>query len=82
MGDLDRLIDLLNSKFKAEGGLLFGVSGISSLEYFAAHAPEMPEGFGVGGILTETEAIVKWRWEYAQAMIAAKPKAVSDPKGK
>lgn len=43
--------------------------GLSKLEYFAAHAPEKPNGYASGGVQTDLQATVQWRWEYAYAMM-------------
>lgn len=53
-------------------------SGITLLEYFAAHAPEMPSGYD-NEILLPVEvssrfdrlfyALIEWRWNYAYAML-------------
>lgn len=42
--------------------------GMSLRDYFAAHAPEHPDGGWRGGDCT-AEEIAAWRWRYADAMI-------------
>lgn len=54
--------------------------GMSLRDYFAAHAPEMPDGWT--GIVPLSERLsraddmlyrlIEWRWFYADAMLAAR----------
>jgi hypothetical protein len=45
--------------------------GLTKREYFAAHAPDMPEGFNSRHPeLNQMARMVAWRYAYADAMLA------------
>lgn len=77
--DFEALFGQLNKRIdaaKKDGGLVFGMNGITLREYFAAHAPPMPPGYldPAHSKMTELSAIVRWRWAYAAEMLEKRPK--------
>lgn len=48
--------------------------GISMRDYFAAHAPVVPEDFDGQMGETQIERMIRWRWFYADAMLAERMK--------
>lgn len=51
-------------------GLNSGTHGMTLRDYFAAHAPSVPETWRAKN--DEAENIIKWRWAYADAMMEAR----------
>jgi hypothetical protein len=48
-------------------------SGMSVRDFFATHAPAVPEDFGwIDGETDCVQRIVRWNWCYADAMLAAR----------
>lgn len=54
----------------AEGEHYCSYLGMSLRDYLAAHAPEQPKEWH-GGEQTK-DAVVAWRWSYADAMLKAR----------
>lgn len=49
------------------------VGGMSLRDFFATHAPAVPEDFGwIDGETDCVQRIVRWNWCYANAMLAAR----------
>ena len=72
--DLEGLLKHMDEKFKQEGGSVMGLTGISALDYFAAHAPDPTDEWlriNARG-MPSARALAAWAWEYAQEMIREK----------
>jgi hypothetical protein len=55
----------------------YASAGASLMDYFAAHAPEVPEWFSIktddGVTLTDVDRFFYWRWYYAETMMKGRP---------
>lgn len=48
------------------------LSGMTLLDYFAAHAPEPPPAWRAGS--RSVDDVIAWRWRYADTMLKARSK--------
>lgn len=75
--ELEKMFEQLSNAYKKEGGGVFGLAGVSRLDYFAAHAPPAPDAWIADrcreGGATGASARVAWAWEYGRQMIHQKP---------